>query len=180
MVDFLVKKRQLPDLIRWRHLDNNYVRLNEDYRMLAQGISAKVVHVKDAKPEAGVARLEATALAVELGQLRGAGTGSKAEMDGLRWELREFKADCESLEDTVLAITTAVVNGLVISQVGQMAGQPSEDVDARLAMHATAINGRLDFIRQEMKGGGITVGGVTFSGQEAAMDWAQIYLPPNT
>ena len=61
-----------------------------------------------------------------------------------------------------------------------MASQPSEDVDARLAMHATAINGRLDFIRQEMKGGGITVGGVTFSGQEAAMDWAQIYLPPNT
>ena len=110
-MDFLVKKCQLPDLIRWRHLDNDYVRLNEDYRMLAQGISATVVHVKDAKAEAGVARLEATALAVELGQLRGAGTGSTADMDGLRWELREFKADFESLEDTVLAITTAV-NGL--------------------------------------------------------------------
>ena len=31
-----------------------------------------------------------------------------------------------------------------------------------------------------MKGGGITVGGVRFSGREAAMDWARIHLPPNT
>jgi hypothetical protein len=54
------------------------------------------------------------------------------------------------------------------------------DVDARLTAHAKAVNGRLDSIRQEMKGGGITVGGVTFSGQVAAMDWAQIHLPPNT
>ena len=31
-----------------------------------------------------------------------------------------------------------------------------------------------------MKGGGITVGGVRFSGREAAVDWAHIHLPPNT
>jgi hypothetical protein len=31
-----------------------------------------------------------------------------------------------------------------------------------------------------MKGGGITIGGVRFSGREAAMDWARIHLPPNT
>jgi hypothetical protein len=31
-----------------------------------------------------------------------------------------------------------------------------------------------------MKGGGITVGGVAFSGREAAMDLARIHLPPNT
>ena len=49
-----------------------------------------------------------------------------------------------------------------------------------MTAHAAAISGRLDLIRQEMKGGGITVGGVTFSGQEAAMDWARIHLPPNT
>ena len=48
------------------------------------------------------------------------------------------------------------------------------------AAHAAAVNGRLDSIRQEMKGGGITVGGVIFSGQEAAMDWARLHLPPNT
>jgi hypothetical protein len=42
------------------------------------------------------------------------------------------------------------------------------------------VNGRLDLICQEMKGGGITVGSVTFSRQEAAMDWARIHLLPNT
>jgi hypothetical protein len=34
------------------------------------------------------------------------------------------------------------------------------------------MNGRLDLICQEVKGGGMTVGGVVFSGREAAMDWA--------
>jgi hypothetical protein len=43
-----------------------------------------------------------------------------------------------------------------------------------------AVNGRLDSIFQEIKGGGITVGGVRFSSREAAMDWAMIHLPPNT
>jgi hypothetical protein len=31
-----------------------------------------------------------------------------------------------------------------------------------------------------MKGGGIIVGGVRFSGREAAIDWARVHLPPNT
>ena len=56
--------------------------------------------------------------------------------------------------------------------MGQTAGQPSVDVDARLMAHAEAVNGRLDSIHQEIKGGGTTVGGVTFSGQEADTDWA--------
>jgi hypothetical protein len=42
------------------------------------------------------------------------------------------------------------------------------------------VNGRLDSIHQEMKGGSITIGGVNFSGREAAMDWAHLHLPPNT
>ncbi len=93
-------------------LGNDYVRLYEDYKMLAQGLSAMVVHVNDAKAEAGAARLEAGALAVELGQLRGAGTGSTAALEGLQRELWEAKADRESLKDTVLAIATAM-NGLI-------------------------------------------------------------------
>ena len=109
-------------------LGDGYIRLYEDYNMLAQGLSATVVHVNDAKAEAVAAMSEAGALAVELGQLRGAGTGSTAALEGLRRELREAKADRESLEDTVLAIATAV-NGL-ISQVGQTAGQPLVDIDA--------------------------------------------------
>ena len=158
-------------------LGEDVVQLHDDYTRLAQGLSANGVHVNDAKAEATTARMEAAALASELAQWRGAAC-TTAAMDGLRRELREVKADRATLEDTVLAIATAV-NGL-IGQMGQSAGQPSEDVDARLAAHAAAVNGRLDSIRQEMKGGGITVGGVVFSGQEAAMDWARIHLPPNT
>ena len=158
-------------------LGEDVVQLHDDYTRLAQGLSANGVHVNDAKAEATTARMEAAALASELAQWRGAAC-TTAAMDGLRRELREVKADRATLEDTVLAIATAV-NGL-IGQMGQSAGQPSEDVDARLAAHAAAVNGRLDSIRQEMKGGGIMVGGVVFSGQEAAMDWARIHLPPNT
>ena len=108
-------------------LGEDYVRLYKDYKKLAQGLSATVVHVNDAKAEAVAARLEVRALALELEQLRGAGTGSTAALQGLRRELREAKADCESLKDTVLAMVTAV-NGL-ISQVGQPGGQPSVNVE---------------------------------------------------
>ena len=31
-----------------------------------------------------------------------------------------------------------------------------------------------------MKGGGIKIGGVNFSGKEAALDWARLHLPPGT
>ena len=158
-------------------LGDDFVQPYEDYKLLAHGLSATAVHVKDAKAEAATARTEAAALAAELGQWRGAAC-TTAAMDGLRRELREVKADKEILEDTVLA-TATTINGL-IGQVGQSAGQRANDVDARLEAHAAAVNGQLDSIRQEMKGGGITVGGVIFSGQEAAMDWARIHLPPNT
>ena len=126
-------------------LGDDCIQLYEDYKLLAHGLSATAVHVKDAKAEAATARMEAAALAAELGQWRGAAC-TTAAMDELRRELREVKADRETLEDTVLAIAAAV-NGL-IGQVRQSPGQPSE----------------------EMKGGGITVGGIIFSGQEAAMD----------
>ena len=159
-------------------LGDDYVRLFDDYRLLAQGISTAEQSIKDAKAEAAGARAETAALAVELRQLRTAGSGSLAMMDGLRQELRDATADRASLEDTVLALATAV-NGL-IGQAGRSSSNSSTDVEELLAAHASAVNGRLDSIRQEMKGGGITVGGVTFSGQEAAMDWARIHLPPNT
>ncbi len=53
-------------------------------------------------------------------------------------------------------------------------------MDEPLKAHAEAVNGRLDKMRQEMKGGGIKVGGVTFTGREAAMDWARFHLPADT
>ena len=42
------------------------------------------------------------------------------------------------------------------------------------------MNGRLDSIRQEMKGGGVNIGGVNFTGKEAAMGWARLHLPPGS
>ena len=109
-------------------LGDDFIQLYEDYKLLAHGLSATAVHVKDAKAETATARTEAVALAAELGQWRGAAC-TTAAMDELRRELREVKADRETLKDMVLAIATAI-NGL-IGQVGQSAGQPSGDVDAR-------------------------------------------------
>ena len=142
-------------------LGDDIAQLYDDYKLLAQGLSASAAHVEDAKAKAATARTEAAALAAELGQWRGAGC-TTAAMDGLRRELREVRADRDTLEDTVLAIATAV-NGL-IGQVGRSTGQLPDDVDARLAAHAMVIKGWLDSIHQEMKGGGIMVGGVIFLG----------------
>ena len=64
--------------------------------------------------------------------------------------------------------------------LGPAGGITETSLEHRLKLHDDAVNGRLDTMRQEMKGGGITVGGVRFSGREAAMDWARIHLPPNT
>jgi hypothetical protein len=58
-------------------------------------------------------------------------------------------------------------------------GLSRNDVDACFKAHAKAINGQLNLIFQEVKRGGVMVGGVTFSDQEVAMDWAWIHLPPN-
>ncbi len=85
-----------------------------------------------------------------------------------------------ALEDTVLTLVNAEM-GLV----GETAGRPQAGsllvgVDERFKSYAKSVYGRLDSIHQEMKGGGIKVGGVTFLGQDASMDWARIHLPPNT
>jgi hypothetical protein len=118
-------------------------------------------------------------MGAELEQLRRGGVSSRL-LDDLNRELQETKADCGALKDTVLALTTAVTGLMEVGAAVTPSGRARDDIDARLAAHATAVNGRLDSIRQEMKGGGITVGGVTFSRQEAAMDRARILLPPNT
>jgi hypothetical protein len=92
-------------------LGDDLVQLYDDYKLLAQGLSASAAHIEDAKAEAATARMEAAALAAELGQWRGAAC-TTAAMDGLRQELREVKTDWDTLEDTVLAIAAAV-NGLI-------------------------------------------------------------------
>ena len=154
------------------------MRLQEGLQRLGQELSAAALQVKDAREEAHQARAEATALGVELEALHR--LGGSWELGSLRQELAEAKGDQGALEDTVLALAAAVTGLMETGTNVAQPGQNNKEWEDRLTAHAAAISGRLDSIRQEMKGGGITVGGVMFSGQEAAMDWARIHLPPNT
>ncbi len=77
----------------------------------------------------------------------------------LQQDLHEVKADRLALKDTVLTLVNAVT-GLM----GETAGRPQAgsllvDVDKRFKSCAESVNGRLDSIHQEMKGGGVNVGG---------------------
>ena len=98
----------------------------------------------------------------------------------LQQDLLAVKTDHATLEEMVLTLTNAVT-ALIGETTGQpLAGLSMGDVDKHLKSYAKSVDGRLDSICQELKGGNIKVGGVTFSGREAAMDWARIPLPPNT
>jgi hypothetical protein len=101
-------------------------------------------------------------------------------VDALRREVQVLKEERADLESTVLALTNAVTGLLEAATSGPLSSPDTSYIDARLTAYDAAINGRLDSLRQEMKGGGITVGGVVFAGRKAAMDWARIHLPPNT
>ena len=102
------------------------------------------------------------------------------KVDALRREVQVLKEERADLESTVLALTNAVTGLLEAATSGPLSSPDTSYIDARLTAYNAAINGRLDSLRQEMKGGGITVGGVVFAGRKAAMDWARIHLPPNT
>jgi hypothetical protein len=98
----------------------------------------------------------------------------------LRTEVQELKAEHADLESAILTLSNAVTSLMEVA-----ARSPSSDLDqgyleSCFTAYDAAVNGRLDSIRHQMKGGGITVEGVAFSDREAAMGWARIHLPPNT
>ena len=95
-------------------------------------------------------------------------------MDSLHREVQGLKADRADLESTVLALTNAVTGLMKGATSRQLISPETSYIDARLTAYDAAINGRLDSLRQEMKGGGITIGGVAFAGRVAAMDCARI------
>jgi hypothetical protein len=135
---------------------------------LGHGLSLAAQQVQLAQEEAHQAKLVAAAMGGELKQLHCLG-GSHA-IAVLQQDLREVKADCMALEDTVLTLVNAVM-GLMGETAGRLqADLLLVDVDEPFKSYAKSGNGRLDSIHQEMKGGGIKVGGVTFLGQEAATD----------
>jgi hypothetical protein len=144
--------------------------LQQEVSGVAQGVSAVSAQAADARDEARLVQGAMTALG---------GDASRA-FSHLRAELADVKSEREVLESTVLTLSAAVTSLMEQAALGPLGGVTQLSLDKQFRLHDKAVNSRLDTIRQEMKGGGITVGGVRFSGQEAAMDWAQIHLPPNT
>jgi hypothetical protein len=144
--------------------------LQQDVIGVAQGVSTASAQAVDAWDEACQVQAAITALSGDASQV----------ISNLRGELAAAKSEREALESTVLTLSAAVTALMDHAGLGPAGGITQTSLDQRFKLHDEAVNRRLDTIRQEMKGGSITVGGVIFSGREAAMDWAQIHLPPNT
>jgi len=144
--------------------------LQQDVIGVLQEVSTASAQAFDARDKALRVQAALTALG---------GDASQA-ISSLRGELATAKSEREALESTVLTLSAAVTTLMTQAGLGPGGGITQSSLDERFRLHNEAVNGRLDTIRQEMKGGGITVGGVRFSGREAALDWAQINLPPNT
>jgi hypothetical protein len=144
--------------------------LQQEVSGMAQGVSAASAQAVDARDEARLAQGAVTALG---------GEASRA-FSHLCVELADVKSEQEVLESTMLTLSAAVTSLMEQVALGPSGGVTQLFLDKQFRLHDEAVNSRLDTIRQEMKGGGITVGGVRFSGREAAMDWARINLSPNT
>ena len=91
--------------------------------------------------------------------------------DALQREVKGLKAEQEDLESAFVTLSNAVT-GLLDAAVarGPSSGLDQAYLDSRFKAYDAAVTGRLDSICQEMKGDGITVGGVLFSGRVAATD----------
>ena len=160
-------------------LGDDHTSLHQDVLSLAEKLKTAEERVDDSRAEVHQVRMAAASLGrdmARLAQARGAG----GEVDALRHEVRGLKAERADMEATVLVLTSAVTSLMEAAANGPSSGPDHSHLEARFAAHDVAVNGRLDSLRQEMKGGGITVGGVTFTGRDAAMDWARIHMPPNT
>ncbi len=144
--------------------------LQQEVVGVAQGVSTASAKAVEAHDEAHQVLGAVTTLS---------GDASRA-ISSLRGELAVAKLERDVLESTVLTLSAAVTTLMDHAGLGPAGGITQTSLDQRFKLHDEAVNGRLDTICQEMKGGSITVGGVRFSGREAALDWAQIHLPPNT
>ena len=87
--------------------------------------------------------------------------------------MKKLKAEQADLESAVLTLSNAVTGLMDVAVArGLWSGLNQAYLKLRFTAYNAVINGCLDSNLQEMKRGGITVGGVMFSGREAAMDWA--------
>jgi predicted nucleic acid-binding Zn-ribbon protein len=171
---------------RYLTLHGGMVTLGEDHTNLHQEVLALSNKLKATEQQADGSRAAlhqvraaTSSLGAEVAHLARA-RGHGGDVEALRREVQGLKTERADLESTVLALTNAVTGLMEVASNGPSPSPDHGYLEARFTAYDAAIKGRLDSLRQEMKGGGITVGGVVFSGREAAMDWARIHLPPNT
>ena len=136
--------------------------LHQEVIGVAQGVSTASAQAVDARDEAHLVQGAIITLS---------GDASRA-ISYLRGELADAKLERDALEATVLTLSAAVTALMDHAGIGSSEGITQTSLDQRFRLHDEAVTGCLDTIHQEMKRGGITVGGVRFSRQEAAMDWA--------
>ena len=160
-------------------LGEDHTNLNQEVLTLSNKLRATEQQADSSRAELHQVRVATSSLGVEVAHLMRA-QGHGGDVDALRREVRGLKTERADLESTILALTSAVTGLMEVATNGPSPSPDQSYLEARFTAYDAAINGRLDSLRQEMKGGGITVGGVAFSGREAAMDWARIHLPPNT
>ena len=80
------------------------------------------------------------------------GDASRA-ISNLRGELANATLEREALQSTVLILSAAVTTLMDQAGLSSAGGITQSALDQRLQRHDKAVNGRLDTIRQEMKGG---------------------------
>jgi hypothetical protein len=160
-------------------LGKDHTSLHQDVLALTDELKAAGQRANSSMAEVQQVRLVTASLGAEVARLVQA-RGNGGDVASLRREVLGLRAERADLESTVLALTDAVTSLMEGAASGPSSRPDTSYLDARLTAYDAAINGRLDSLRQEMKGGGITIGGVAFAGRASAMDWARIHLPPNT
>jgi hypothetical protein len=131
-------------------LGSTVTALQQEVIGVAQGVITASAQAVDARDEARLVQAAVTALS---------GDASRA-IANLRGEKAAAKTERVALESTVLTLSSAVTALMDHAGLGPAGGITESALEQRLKLHDEAVNGCLDSIRQEMKGGGITVGGV--------------------
>ena len=124
-------------------LGSTVTTLQQDVIGVSQGVSTALAQAVDALNEACLVQAVVTTLN---------GEASRA-ISNLRGELADAKSEREALESTFLTLSAAVTALMDQTGLGSVGGITQSTPDQRLQRHDEAVNGRLDTIRQEMKGG---------------------------
>ena len=166
-------------------LGEDVERLGHEVSSLAKNLELTARELVGVRAEGRDTRAVAETLHHEAQEHRRA-TPTSHSVEAIRRELQLAKAERGELEATVLTLTSAVTGLMQSVAAGVGPGSSSHGgvdlpaLELRLKAQEEAVNGRLDSIRQEMKGGGVKIGGVNFTGKEAAMGWARLHLPPGS